>query len=461
MAKCVVHLKKIAGMGLGGVRNHMNRTGVSRTNPDIDAARSIQNYSPAGYTNADHLEKRINERIKQLHLKKAVRKDAVRLVDVVVTSSRDGMESMGEMGKRQFFKDAADFLLARFGAENVVYANVHRDEAVDHMHFGFVPITKDGRLAAKSILTQKSLRELQTDFWQQVGQRYGLDRGEMLQTPRKHIETERFKADQASKISDEKAGLIEKGKVTRREVNAVRFRAKKKNGWFFEDPYYKVAVKDFARLQEIAETGSLAVEEYLAMKVAVEKARAKTKQAKMDAEQAQQAQEAAEHRAAVAVTEKEQVSEEAAPLLDAPPEAGRKLALQALKWARDTFRATYDTVARRAARAVVLRQESIKSVAARYSQPLKELAVRMEAKHFVKLAAESMEKQLVKHKRPKDPVGAGWIVHPGAVDYLARDASADVLAAVLSPAAVAVLQDQDDGSQDLKKAAEKLQPHSR
>ena len=197
------------------------------------------------------------------------------------------------------------------------------------------------------------------------------------------------------------------------------------------------------------------------MKVAVEKARAKTKQAKMDAEQAQQAQEAAEHRAAVAVTEKEQVSEEAAPLLDAPPEAGRKLALQALKWARDTFRATYDTVARRAARAVVLRQESIKSVAARYSQPLKELAVRMEAKHFVKLAAESMEKQLVKHKRPKDPVGAGWIVHPGAVDYLARDASADVLAAVLSPAAVAVLQDQDDGSQDLKKAAEKLQPHSR
>ena len=40
MAKCVVHLKKIGGMGLGGVRNHMNRTGNSRTNPDIDKERS-------------------------------------------------------------------------------------------------------------------------------------------------------------------------------------------------------------------------------------------------------------------------------------------------------------------------------------------------------------------------------------------------------------------------------------
>lgn len=459
MAKCVVHLKKVAGMGLGGVRNHMNRTGVSRTNPDIDAARSAQNYSPDGYSNADHLEKRINERIKQLHLKKAVRKDAVRLVDVVVTSSRDGMESMGEIGKRQFFKDAADFLAKRFGAENFVYANVHVDEAVDHMHFGFVPITKDGRLAAKSILTQKSLRDLQTDFWQQIGQRYGLERGEMLQTPRKHIETERYKADQAVEISQKKAAAIIRGKATRKEVEAIR--AKRKNGWFFEHPYYKVSVEDFRRLREIAKTGSLATEEYLAMKTTAEKAVAEVKQAQKDVEEARQAQDQAEKRAVVAETEKDQVIKEAALLFDAPPEAGRKLALQALSWARNTFRSVYDTVSRRAARAVVLRQESVKSVAARYSQPLKELAVKMEAKHFVKLAAESMEKQLVKHKRPKDPVGAGWIVHPGAVDYLARDASADVLAAVLSPAAVAVLQQDDQNIEDLRKAVGKLQPHGR
>ena len=114
MAKCVVHLKKIGGVGLGGVRNHMDRTGVSRTNPDIDKERSGVNYSPDGFSDAAHLEKRINARIKELNLKKAVRKDAVRLVDIVITSSREGMEAMGEDGKRAFFADAAAFLAQRF-----------------------------------------------------------------------------------------------------------------------------------------------------------------------------------------------------------------------------------------------------------------------------------------------------------------------------------------------------------
>ena len=39
-AKCAVHVQKIQGQGLGGVRNHMMRTGESRTNPDIDHDRS-------------------------------------------------------------------------------------------------------------------------------------------------------------------------------------------------------------------------------------------------------------------------------------------------------------------------------------------------------------------------------------------------------------------------------------
>ena len=53
---CAVHVQKIQGQGLGGIRNHMMRTGESRTNPDIDKARSPQNWAVDGMT-ANHLER--------------------------------------------------------------------------------------------------------------------------------------------------------------------------------------------------------------------------------------------------------------------------------------------------------------------------------------------------------------------------------------------------------------------
>lgn len=36
-----------------------------------------------------------------------------------------------------------------YGKENLLYATVHMDEITPHMHYGVVPITKDGRLSAK------------------------------------------------------------------------------------------------------------------------------------------------------------------------------------------------------------------------------------------------------------------------------------------------------------------------
>ena len=467
MAKCVVHLKKIGGMGLGGVRNHMNRTGNSRTNPDIDKERSGSNYSPAGFSDASHLERRINARIKELNLKKAVRKDAVRLVDIVVTSSRAGMEAMGEDGKRRFFADAAAFLARRFGETNVMYANVHRDEAVDHMHFGFVPITADGRLAAKRILTCTSLKSLQTDFWREVGKKYGLERGEPALTPKEHIETERHKAEHAKneatqakkeatqaeeraraaqEISDEKEAAIERAANAQKRVEGVRAQ---RHSPFLGNPYYKLTTADYDTLQQVAAGGAAAIEEHTAMASAVRRAEKRATAALESAKRAQSEQKAAEVRAAAKIRaaeectehvaqERDSLRQEAAPYLSAPV-AARPLADYALTWARERFRAVWDTVTRYMARAGVLYGAKPKDVATRYAQPMRDLGME-DGPAVPRAAARALQRQLRGHA-PRLQQGAGWVVPPDVVDYGAPDAPREVLAGVLSPAALRVLDE--------------------
>ncbi|GAB5813366.1 hypothetical protein JMUB7546_26930 [Staphylococcus aureus] len=37
----------------------------------------------------------------------------------------------------------------------LLYATVHMDEITPHMHYGVIPITKDGRLSAKEVVGNK------------------------------------------------------------------------------------------------------------------------------------------------------------------------------------------------------------------------------------------------------------------------------------------------------------------
>ena len=458
MAKCVVHLKKIGGVGLGGVRNHMDRTGVSRTNPDIDKERSGVNYSPDGFSDAAHLEKRINARIKELNLKKAVRKDAGRRVDIGITSSREGMEAMGEDGKRAFFADAAAFLAQRFGRQNIMYANVHRDEAVDHMHLGFVPITRDGRLSAKSLLTRNSLKALQTDFWREVGKKYGLERGEPALTPKEHIETERHKAEHAKNeatqaetraraaqtVNDEKAANVEQAANARTVLSGIR--ARHVNPLIGAD-YYRLEPDDYGKLREIAQKGADAIEEHIGMQCAVETAQRRERAAREGLKLAQQDKAIAERAAARLDRENDALRKEAALFLDAP-QAARPLAEQGLKWARGIFRKTWDTVMRHMARAVIYRGEKPRDTATRYALPMQELGMDND-KNLPREAARAMMKQVGRrNEAPEEPRGTGWKVPPKVVDYRARDASYDDMAAILSAAALQVITDSGVDNRD-------------
>jgi chromosome segregation ATPase len=72
------------------------------------------------------------------------------------------------------------------------------------MHFNFVPVTSDGRLSAKSLFARKNLIEQQTAYFEAVGQRYGLMRGEGKEAGKRrwHMETPDYKAVIGAAVAD-------------------------------------------------------------------------------------------------------------------------------------------------------------------------------------------------------------------------------------------------------------------
>ncbi|PKD96697.1 MobV family relaxase, partial [Macrococcoides caseolyticum] len=105
------------------------------------------------------IEKKIEQNYNQ---KRKIRSDAVKHIDGIITSDDKFFEQKSDSEIKDFFKNSLEFLEKEYGRENLLYATVHLDEKVPHMHFGFVPLTKDGRLSAKEMLgNKKAMTEFQ------------------------------------------------------------------------------------------------------------------------------------------------------------------------------------------------------------------------------------------------------------------------------------------------------------
>jgi hypothetical protein len=181
-----------------GIQSHNNRERESHSNPDIDYERSGHNYDlhePAAGNYAEVIQNRIDD----LLLVKAVRKDAVHMCGLIVSSDSVFFEKLSPEETRRFFEESKAFLTEFVGAENVISAMVHMDEKTPHMHFLHVPVTSDGRLNANKIYTRDSLKKLQTELPAYLQNRgFDLQRG-VEQEPgaaKKHLDTREFKQQQ-------------------------------------------------------------------------------------------------------------------------------------------------------------------------------------------------------------------------------------------------------------------------
>lgn len=105
------------------------------------------------------------------------RKDAVQCIEYLVTGSPDGMERMGRAGQDAYFASALTWLRDRHGAENVIYAGIHRDETTPHLCAYVVPRDGEKLNAKKWLGAANALGVMQTEFADKVGRRHGLERG--------------------------------------------------------------------------------------------------------------------------------------------------------------------------------------------------------------------------------------------------------------------------------------------
>lgn len=197
--------------------NERDENYKSTRNTQIDKSKTYLNYHTMPY------EKRylsfIDERIKQLSPKRKIKDDAVLITSFILGSDKEFFDRITAEQQKQFFADCTDFFSERYGKENVVSAVVHLDESTPHLHFNLMPVT-DGRLCAKELFDRSALRELQTDFYEVVGKKYGLKRGKEGSTA-KHLETVAFKTKKMTEAAEAKIRESEEAQVAAKPVKEL------------------------------------------------------------------------------------------------------------------------------------------------------------------------------------------------------------------------------------------------
>ena len=200
----VCHMEKYHKEDVAPIEKENERDeNYEATNPQIDSEQTKNNYRFTPYFGKTYTEF-INGRIKELSL--SPRKDAVVMNSFVLGSDKTFFDWLSRVEQYNFFSDCYKFFAERYGEENIIAAVVHNDETTPHMHLNLMPVTKDGRLCSKQLFDKPQLQKLQTDFYETVGKRWGLQRGKEG-SQKQHLSTAEFKAkkiiEQAEAIREE------------------------------------------------------------------------------------------------------------------------------------------------------------------------------------------------------------------------------------------------------------------
>lgn len=191
----MAHIAKYKAPSVGHMLAHYRRDASSLERENIDPGRTKGNLVVGHYTNKDGklvvgrvvpregepnwgtVERRI-ERVNEAQKaagKRATRKDAVVMADVVVTlpnNVRKGDED-------RFFRLTYWYLSNKFGIDNMMGGHVHKDEVLkdgtparDHMHVPFTPIL-DGRFNYKKMCPRSFYQNMHKELGDYLERRMG------------------------------------------------------------------------------------------------------------------------------------------------------------------------------------------------------------------------------------------------------------------------------------------------
>lgn len=105
-----------------------------------------------------------------------VRKDAVALVEIVLTFSPEMEEHIARNFKEWYLKNI-QWLKDTFGGDNLIRCDINRDQETLHLHTYIVPIDERGNFNAKKWFGKKQqIEELQDSYAEYMAE-FGLERG--------------------------------------------------------------------------------------------------------------------------------------------------------------------------------------------------------------------------------------------------------------------------------------------
>ena len=169
MAYAIMRAKKLANMG--SVAASMQHCYRERETHNADQERTPDN---------QHLgAKSTDEAMGKLRalLPEKRRKDAVLAVEYVMTASPEWFAKATPEQEQAFFQRSLQWLADKYGADRIVTASIHRDEATPHLSAFVVPLTQDKRLSAKEFIgSRDKMRADQTSYAGCVAD-LGLERG--------------------------------------------------------------------------------------------------------------------------------------------------------------------------------------------------------------------------------------------------------------------------------------------
>ena len=198
---CILRIKKLhSDQNVASTLAHHLRT---RETPNADPELLQKNwYYPAKKNQQADLSSIDNRQqirrqalaIYRKNLPEKIRKNAVRAVEFMMTFSPEVAQKK-DFDSGKFLGACNDWVRKKFGTENVFFTAVHRDETTPHISALVLPKDENGRLNARKFFGgREKMQALQDEFYNEVGQKFGLERG-VRGSKAKHQSIKKFYAE--------------------------------------------------------------------------------------------------------------------------------------------------------------------------------------------------------------------------------------------------------------------------
>lgn len=168
-----------------GKEIEQDRKSDNLKNDDIDKSKTHLNYDLI-QSNLN-LYQRVKNRVDAVRQNSRIQKNSVVMYSNVITVNKNEFQKWETEKTKAYFECVTEFFQNEFGKENVVSAKVHLDETTPHMHLHFVPISQEGKLQARKVMTPSKINKIHSDapkFLQSKG--FDVERGKG-ETGRKNI----------------------------------------------------------------------------------------------------------------------------------------------------------------------------------------------------------------------------------------------------------------------------------